>query len=95
MICVELSDAAYRVSLCGPGAELEGGGVQTPPPPGPARVAPSTGPARVNHALNLAMNDQEFTMKYRTCSAFLLYNVWKSGANWPLFWKTIYLKFND
>ena len=32
MICVELSNAACRVSLRGPGAELEGeGGVQTPP----------------------------------------------------------------
>ena len=44
MIFDDLSNAACRLSLGGPGAELEGRGVQ---PPGPARVAPSTGPARV------------------------------------------------
>ena len=47
MICVELSNAACCVSLRGPGAELEGGGGVQTRPPGPARVAPSTGPARV------------------------------------------------
>ena len=46
MIFDALSNAVYRVSLHGRWAELDGGGVQTPPP-GPARSAPSSGPARV------------------------------------------------
>ena len=50
MIFDELSNAACRLSLGGPGAELEGG-VFKHPPPGPARVAPSTGPARVNKGI--------------------------------------------
>ena len=32
MIFDALSNAAYRVSLRGPGAEIEGGGSQQPPP---------------------------------------------------------------
>ena len=39
-----LSNAACRLSLRGPGTELEGGGQTLP---GPARLAPSSGPARV------------------------------------------------
>ena len=34
MIFGALSNAAYRVSLHGPGAEIEGGGSQEPPPSG-------------------------------------------------------------
>ena len=55
MIFDALSNAAYRVSLRGPGAELDGG-VQTSPAGGrsnthrPARSAPNTAPARVNNA---------------------------------------------
>ena len=45
MIFDALSNAAYRVSLHGPGAELQG--VFKHPPPGPAHSAPSRGPARV------------------------------------------------
>ena len=41
MTYVALSNAAYRVSLRDPGAELEGD-VQTPPP-GPARLVPAAG----------------------------------------------------
>ena len=33
MIFRELSNAAFRFSLRRPGAEIMGGGVQTPPPP--------------------------------------------------------------
>ena len=44
-----LSNAVYRVSLHGPWAELDGG-VQTPP--GPARSAPSSGPARVKRTVS-------------------------------------------
>ena len=43
MIFDALLNVAYRVSLHGLGAELEGGGVHTPL--SPARSAPSTGPA--------------------------------------------------
>ena len=32
MICDALSNFAYRVSLRGPGAEIEGGSQQPPPP---------------------------------------------------------------
>ena len=48
MIFDALSNAAYRVSLHGPGAELERGCSNTP---NPARSAPSTVPARVNFAV--------------------------------------------
>ena len=50
MILDALSNAAYRVSLRGPGAELDGD-VQTP---SPARSTPSTGPscARVHVQMN-------------------------------------------
>ena len=41
-----LSNAAYCVSLHGPGVELEG--VFNSPSPGPARSPPSSGPARVH-----------------------------------------------
>ena len=44
MIFDTLLNAAYRVSLGGPEAELEG----ELKPPGPARSATSTGPARVS-----------------------------------------------
>ena len=44
MIFDELSNAACRLSLGVLGAELERGVFKHPP--GPARVAPSTGPAR-------------------------------------------------
>ena len=46
MILYTLLKAAYRVSLHGTGAELEGG-VQTPPEP--ACSAPGSDPARVNN----------------------------------------------
>ena len=44
MIFRELSNAAFRFSLRWPGAEIMGGGVQTPPPP-PAGGGKSRGPA--------------------------------------------------
>ena len=44
MIFRELSNAAFRFSLRRPGAEIMGGGVQTPPPP-PADGGKSRGPA--------------------------------------------------
>ena len=50
MIFDALSNAAYRVSLHDPWAELDGGGCSNTPPPGPARSAPSSGPARVKHS---------------------------------------------
>ena len=43
MIFRELSNAAFRFSLRQPGAEIMGGGVQTPPPP--AGGGKSRGPA--------------------------------------------------
>ena len=46
MVFDELSNAFFRFSLRCAGAELVGGGVETPPP-GAAKVAPSTGAARV------------------------------------------------
>ena len=42
MIFDALSNAAYRVSLRGPGAEIEGGSQQPPPPVGGGK---SRGPA--------------------------------------------------
>ena len=53
IIVYALSNAAYRVPLRGPGAELEAGGGVFKHPPGQARSAPSTGPVRGNSAAKL------------------------------------------
>ena len=57
MISDAFSNVAYRVSLRGPGAGLDGS-IQTPPPP--AQLVLSTGPERVN-----VLNECNFkTLKY-------------------------------
>ena len=52
MLSDALSHAAYRVSLCGPGAELDGDVQSANSPSGPARLAPSTVPARVKEGID-------------------------------------------
>ena len=52
MLFNALSNAGYCVSLCGPGAELEG--VFKRQSPGPARLAPKSGPAQLKHPLENA-----------------------------------------
>ena len=55
-----LLNVTYCVSLLGPGVELdvggEGGRVSNTSP-GPARLVPSTGPARVNYDTTLRIAD--------------------------------------
>ena len=48
MIFDALSNAAYRVSLRGPGAEIEGG-LNTPPPAGGGKSRGPAGRGLINH----------------------------------------------
>ena len=72
MIFDELSNAACRLSLGGPGAELEGGVFKHPPRL--ARVTPSTGPARVNGYSFDAQLLFFFSFRIGDSDAFILRN---------------------
>ena len=64
MIFRELSNAAFRFSLRRPGAEIMGGGVQTPPPAGGGK---SRGPA--GRGLNHTTNDTQILTRWQNYSA--------------------------